>query len=84
MTWFGHWITNCFDAAQVEDFFRSEEISRRQTMTLGKASVITYACSGPESAALGQVARDVDILVHSATNIWLATLEAWLDPATNP
>ena len=81
-TWFGHGTLNCFDAAQVEDFFRSEEITLRRTTTLGKASVITYACSGPESAVLGQV--DVDILVHSATNTWRATLEAWLDPATNP
>ena len=53
----------------------------RRTTTLGKASVITYACSRPESAALGQV--DVDILVQSATNIGRATLEAWLDPFTN-
>ena len=69
---------DCFDAAQVEDFFRSEEITFSRTMTLGKESVITYACSWPESAAaLGQV--DVDILVHSATNVWRVTLDAWLD-----
>ena len=83
-TWFGQGTLNCFDSAprQVEDFFRSEKITLRQTMTLGEASVITYACAGEESAAaLGQV--DVDILVHSATETWRATLEAWLDPATN-
>ena len=39
-TWFGHGTLNCFDAAQVEDFFQSEEITLRRTMTLGKASVI--------------------------------------------
>ena len=81
-TWYGHGTINCFDAAQVEEFFRSEEITLTWTTTLGKAPVITYACSGPESTAFGQV--DVDILVHSATNTWLATLKAWLDPATNP
>ena len=26
---------------------------------------------------------DIDILVHSATNTWCATLEALLDPNTN-
>ena len=26
-TWFGHGTLNCFDAAQVEDFFLSEEIT---------------------------------------------------------
>ena len=51
-TWYGHGTLNCFDAAQVEDFFQSEEITLCQTTMLGKASVITYACSWPESAAL--------------------------------
>ena len=26
---------------------------------------------------------DVDILVHSPTNVWLVTLEEWLNPGTN-
>ena len=30
---------------------------------------------------MGQL--DVDILVHSATNVWCVTLEAWLHPGTN-
>ena len=80
-TSFGHGTLNYFDAAQVENSFRSEEITLRRVTTLGRASVITYACSWPESAGLGQV--DVDIFVHSAKNTWRATLEAWLDPATN-
>ena len=51
-TWFGHGKFNCFYAAQVEDFFQSEEITLCRTMMLGKASLITYGCSLPESAAL--------------------------------
>ena len=81
-TWLGHGTINCFNAAQLENFFQSEEITLRRITTLGKASMITYACSRPKSAALGLV--DVEILVHSATNILRATLEAWPNPSTNP
>ena len=38
------------DSSQIETFSISEEVSHRQTMTLGKSSVITYACSGGVSA----------------------------------
>ena len=58
------------DSAQVETFFKSLDVSHLQTTTLGKASVITFACSGAESAASANV--DVDVLVHSQANIWLA------------
>ena len=81
-TWLGHGTKNCMDSAQFETFFRSQGVSQLQTMTLGKpgkASVITFACSGGVSAASANV--DVDVLVHSSTNIWPAMLDSWLDPA---
>ena len=77
------WTRNCLDSAQVETFFRSQEVSHRQTTTLGKASVITFACSGRVSAAASSNV-DVDVVVHFPTKIWLATLESWLYPALQP
>ena len=42
-TWFGHGTINCMDSAQVETFFRPQEVSHLQTTALGKASIITFA-----------------------------------------
>ena len=55
------WDINSAQLAS-EDFFLSEEIILSRTTTLGKASVITYAYSWPESAALGQVDRTLTSL----------------------
>ena len=51
---------------------RSQEDAHCQTMTLGKASVFTFACPGAESAAPDKVIFDVLVLqvVHSPTNNW--------------
>ena len=73
------------DSAQFETFFRSQGVSQLQTMTLGKpgkASVITFACSGGVSAASANVDVDVQdhVLIHSSTNIRPAMLDSWLDP----
>ena len=53
-----------------------------QTATLGKASVIAFACSGGVFAAPSNI--DVDVLVHSPTNISLAMLESWLTQPSPP
>ena len=47
--------------------------------------ICNYICmfrGGGISAQSSNV--DIDVLVHSQTNIWLAMLESWLDPALYP
>ena len=54
-------------------------------MTLGKAHMITHACSGPESAALGQVDVEMNHLGLSlnqcewpAVGVWPSSTCFWL------
>ena len=82
-----HGFSASWSCRVVQTFFRFQEASHLQIMTLGKASAITFACSRGISAALSNV--DADALVHSPTNIWLATMWLWwlcwnLDPALHP
>jgi hypothetical protein len=90
-TWFGCGTMRCSDPLEVESIFRSDDVARRQTATLGSADVITFACAGPRGPESALAASctvtttvQVEVLVHSSSVIRRVTLESWLDPAQNP
>ena len=83
--WFWRGSMRCTDATHVKAIFTSKDVADRQQSTLGSVSLITFACSAPAGPDAGVPGiMDVDLLVHSSTNVRLSTLQAWMHPASIP